>query len=169
MYDCYLCLIIMKITNYSHNDEAEAIRTIHQSLRNGINYIDTAPYYGQGRSEEVIGKALKSVPRNSYYIATKVGRYETGASGFDFSAARTWQSISESLARLQLSHIDIIQIHDIEFAENVDAIINETLPVLEEARKQGKVRFIGVTAYPLSPLKEIITKVPGRFDVALIH
>lgn len=155
------------LSKHSHNDEAEAIRTVHSSLRNGINYIDTAPYYGQGRSEDVIGKALKTIPRNAYYIATKVGRYETGPGGFDFSGARTRRSLTESLARLQLDYVDIIQIHDIEFAENLDVIINETLPALEEAKEQGKVRFIGVTGYPLLPMKDIIVKAPGRFDVAI--
>lgn len=105
------------------------------------------------------------MPRETYYIATKVGRYEIGKDGFDFSATTTRQSIDISLKRLNLDYIDIIQIHDIEFADNVEIIINETLPALEEARKQGKVRFIGVTGYPLEPLKEAILKASSRFDV----
>lgn len=159
---------IMNQFSFSHDDDSAAIRTIHESLRKGINYIDTAPYYGQGRSEDIIGKALENIPRQAYYIATKVGRYESGADGFDFSAARTQQSLEISLNRLQLDYIDVIQIHDIEFAANVDIILNETLPILEKAKKEGKVRFIGVSGYPLEPLKEAITKAPGRFDVKII-
>lgn len=156
-------------SHFRHDNETEAIRTIHESLQNGINYIDTAPYYGQGKSESIIGKALKNVPRGAYYIATKVGRYECGKDGFDFKAATTRQSIDISLKRLQLDYIDIIQIHDIEFADNVDTIINETLPALEEAKKQGKLRFIGVTGYPIEPLKEAILKGSSRFDVIYLQ
>lgn len=133
-----------------------------------MNYIDTAPYYGQGRSEKIIGKALKGIPRKAYIIATKVGRYNMGRTIdeiFDFSAKKTKESIETSLGYLGLDSVDILQIHDIEFADSLDIVVNETLPVVEEAKKQGKTRFIGVTGYPLQPLKEIILKAPGRFDV----
>lgn len=154
------------IFSKSHEDEAEAIRCIHKAIRSGINYIDTAPYYGQGRSEKIIGKALKDIPREAYYIATKVGRYGLKIDEqFDFSAKRTTESIDTSLKYLGLDSVDILQIHDVEFAENLDIVINETLPAVEAARKQGKTKFIGVTGYPLNVLKEAILKAPGRFDV----
>lgn len=57
------------------------------------------------------------------------------------------------------------QIHDVEFAESLDEIVNETLPALEQVVKQGKARYIGVTGYPLAPLKETISRAPGRFQV----
>lgn len=57
------------------------------------------------------------------------------------------------------------QIHDIEFAESLDDVINDTLPAVEEVVKQGKARYIGVTGYPLAPLKEVISRAPGRFQV----
>lgn len=59
---------------YEEFEEEEAVQVVREALKNGINYIDTAPYYGEGRSETVIGKALKGIPRNAYYISTKVGR-----------------------------------------------------------------------------------------------
>ena len=62
--------------------------------------------------------------------------------------------------------MDVVQIHDVEFAENLDIIINETLPALEEARKYGKTRFIGFSGYPLNVLKETLLKAPNRFDVS---
>lgn len=149
-----------------HEDEEEAIQTIQKAIRSGINYIDTAPFYGQGRSEKIIGKALKGVPRESYYIATKVARYGLKIEDqFDFTAKRTTESINKSLEYLGLEYIDIVQIHDVEFADNLGIVINETLPAVEDAKKQGKVRFIGVTGYPLNVLKEAILKAPGRFDV----
>lgn len=153
---------------FRHEDEDEAIRAIHHAIKSGINYIDTAPYYGQGRSEKIIGKALKGIPRQAYYIATKVGRYGLGnyENQFDFSAKRTSASINTSLGYLGLDYVDVVQIHDVEFAENLDTIVNETLPAVEEARKQGKVKFIGFSGYPLNVLKEVVLKAPGRFDVS---
>eukprot|EP00971_Amphidinium_carterae_P096582 1911594-Amphidinium_carterae.1 len=91
-------------------DEEEALRTIDLTLRAGVNYIDTAVWYGQGRSEELLGKALKSVPRHAYYIATKACRYDPDVlKQFDFSADRTLRSVDESLARLGLDYVDVIQ------------------------------------------------------------
>lgn len=109
---------------------------------------------------------MKGIPREAYYIATKIGRYGPGPSGFDFSAKKTKESVDISLSYLGLEYVDIIQIHDVEFAENLDIVVNEALPVLEELRVQGKVKFIGFSGYPLSPLKDTILKAPGRFDVS---
>lgn len=84
---------------------------IHKAIRSGINYIDTAPYYGQGRAEEVLGMALKNLPREAYYIATKVGRYEKDlVSRFDFSAKRTRESVEKSLKLLGIKYVDVIQV-----------------------------------------------------------
>lgn len=156
--------------DYRHDSEEEAIAAFHYAIKCGVNYIDTAPFYGQGRSEKIIGKALKGIPRKAYYIATKVARYNQGDTveqQFDFSAKKTKESIDISLDYLGLPSVDIIQIHDVEFADSLDIVVNETLPAVEEARKQGKTRFIGVTGYPLHTLKETILKAPGRFDVRL--
>lgn len=96
---------------YSDVDEAGAIRTIQQAIRSGINYIDTAPFYGQGKSERIIGEALKGVPREAYYIATKVGRYELDiAKQIDFSAKKTRESVTKSLELLGLPYVDVIQV-----------------------------------------------------------
>ncbi|KAH8417388.1 hypothetical protein KR222_010157 [Zaprionus bogoriensis] len=155
--------------NYGFELE-EGIKTVHAALRAGINYIDTAPWYGQGRSEEVLGKALKDVPREAYYIATKVARYELNYEEmFDFSAKKTRESVEKSLKLLGLDYVDVIQIHDIEFAPNLDVVLNETLPTLETLVKEGKARYIGVSAYPISILKECTTRAAGRFDTVLIY
>lgn len=142
---------------------------MHDALKAGINYIDTAPWYGQGRSEEVLGKALRDVPREAYYIATKVARYELDYEHmFDFSAQKTRESVEKSLQLLGLDYVDVIQIHDIEFAENLEIVLNETLPTLEQLVKEGKAKFIGLSAYPISVLKECISRAEGRFDVSSI-
>lgn len=92
-------------------EEKDAIETIRQALRSGLNYIDTAPYYGQGRSEKVIGKALEGVPREAYYIATKVARYEVPPKKqFDFSYEKTLESVDVSLKYLGLDYVDLIQV-----------------------------------------------------------
>lgn len=153
---------------FRNDDEEEAIRSFHHAIKSGVNYIDTAPFYGQGRSEKIIGKALKGIPRGAYYIATKVARYNLGETvdeQFDFSAEKTKESIDQSLSYLGLPSVDLIQIHDIEFADSLEIVVNVTLPAVEEARKQGKTRFIGFSGYPLQPLKELLLKAPGRFDV----
>src|SRR6185295_15632452 len=94
-------------------DEPESIKTVHIALDLGLNFIDVSPYYGLTRAETVLGKALKGIPRDRYYLATKVGRY--GPAEFDFSAGRVIASVDESLTRLGVDYLDLIQCHDIEF------------------------------------------------------
>ncbi|XP_053681308.1 uncharacterized protein LOC128732163 [Anopheles nili] len=155
---------------YGALDEASALEAVNGAIRRGINYIDTAPFYGQGHSEKVLGKALKTIPRRAYYLATKVGRYEQKYERmFDYTAAKTRESVERSLQLLGVDILDVVQIHDVEFAPNLDIIVQETLPTLEALRHEGKLRFIGVSAYPLGVLKEIITKAPGRFDSVLCY
>ncbi|MBZ5495660.1 MAG: aldo/keto reductase [Acidobacteriia bacterium] len=127
-------------------DEVEGIRTVHSAIDLGINFIDVSPYYGLTKAEFVLGKALKSVPRDRYYLATKVGRY--GADHFDFSARRVTASVDESLVRLNVDYVDVIQCHDIEFG-SLDQVVDETLPALRKLQQQGKVRFVGITGLPL--------------------
>ncbi|XP_067006585.1 uncharacterized protein [Anabrus simplex] len=143
--------------HYGSYSEEEAIAAVRQAIKQGVNYIDTAPWYGQGRSEEVLGKALQGVPRQAYYIGTKVARYDIEVSKmFDFSAEKTKWSIDHSLKLLGLDYVDVIQVHDIEFAPSLDMVLNETLPELEKAVQDGKARFIGVTGYPVSELKKAV-------------
>lgn len=143
--------------HYGDYDEDEAIEAIRQAIKQGINYIDTAPWYGQTRSERVIGKALKGIPRQAYYIATKVGRYELDVKNmFDFTAEKTRKSFQNSLKLLGLDYVDIIQVHDIEFAPTLNMVITQTLPELSKQVAEKKARYIGITGYPLSVLKECI-------------
>ncbi|XP_065163007.1 uncharacterized protein [Atheta coriaria] len=143
--------------------------TVLQGLKSGINYIDTGPWYGQGVSETILGKCLDGIPREAYYVATKIGRYEKDPRKmFDFSPEKTRESLETSLKKLNVDYIDVIQMHDIEFAPSIDYLINETLPVLLEAKKAGKVKLIGVTGYPVSTLAEFVRKCP-EIDMILSY
>ena len=135
-------------------DESVAIRTVHTALESGINFIDVSPFYGYTKAETVLGKALKGIPRDRYFLATKVGRY--GDAEFDFSAKRSAASVDESLERLGIDYIDIIQSHDNEYGD-LNQVINETIPALRQIQKQGKARFVGVTGYPLKIFRTILS------------
>ena len=94
------------------------------SIKSGINYIDTAPFYGQGVSETRLGIALQNIPRSAYYIATKVGRYGAKAEKmFDFSVNTVTTKFEESLKNLHLDYVDVLQLHDVEFCMNLQQIV----------------------------------------------
>ncbi|GLJ30507.1 hypothetical protein SUGI_0603900 [Cryptomeria japonica] len=148
--------------------EEDAIASVNEAVRLGINFFDTSPYYGSTLSEQVLGKALKTltIPRDRYVVSTKCGRYKEG---FDFSAQRVTQSIDESLARLNLDYVDILQCHDIEFG-SLDQIVNETIPALQKIKETGKIRYIGITGLPLNIFPYVLDRVPpGSVDVILSY
>lgn len=146
----------------------DAIASVRLAFSLGINFFDTSPYYGGTLSEKVLGRALQAleVPRSEYIVSTKCGRY---AEGFDFSAERVTKSIDESLARLNLDYVDILQCHDIEFG-SLDQIVNETIPALQKLKEAGKIRFIGITGLPLESFAYVLDRVPpGTVDVILSY
>src|ERR1700712_3300285 len=96
-------------------DLNEAIKSVRVALELGMNFIDTSPYYGRGMSEVLLGVALQDVPRHSYLLGTKLGRYSP--TRFDFSAARVIESVEVSLERMKTDHLDIILCHDIEYID----------------------------------------------------
>ena len=129
--------------------EEEGIRAVHTAVDNGINFIDVSPYYGHMKAETVLGKALKEIPRDKYYLSTKVGRYgKDGVNIWDYSAKRTLESVYESMERLNVDYIDLINVHDIEFQSRMEGglqkIVDETLPVLVQLKKEGVVRHVGI-------------------------
>lgn len=130
----------------------EALKSVHVALDCGLNFIDTSPFYGRGMSEVLLGVALRGVPRESYTLCTKLGRYDL--QHFDFSAKRVAESVDVSLHRLGTDHLDIILCHDIEFVE-MQQIVDETIPALRKIQQQGKVRYIGFSGYPQKIFKSI--------------
>jgi aryl-alcohol dehydrogenase-like predicted oxidoreductase len=123
----------------------EALNSVRVALDCGLNFIDTSPFYGRGMSEVLLGVALRDVPRESYTLCTKLGRYDL--QHFDFSAKRVAESVDVSLHRLGTDHLDIVLCHDIEFVE-MQPIVEETLPALRKLQQSGKVRFLGFSGYP---------------------
>ena len=142
----------------------EALKSVRVALDCGLNFIDTSPFYGRGMSEVLLGVALKGVPRDSYTLCTKLGRYDL--QHFDFSAKRVAESVDVSLHRLGTDHIDIMLCHDIEFVE-MQQIVDETIPALRKIQQQGKVRFIGVSGYPMKIFRFILEQTD--VDVALSY
>ena len=151
---------------FGEYDEAEGIATVHAVLDSGINYIDVAPYYGVLKAEIVLGKALKTIPREKFILSTKVGRYDSAS--FDFSAERVTRSVDESLQRLNIDYIDLILCHDIEFVD-IDQIINETLPALQKVKDTGKVRAIGFSGLPLKIYPRVIDHLPVDAIISYCH
>lgn len=162
----------MKISNLSfgasslgsvfhETKEAESIKAVETAIEGGINFIDVSPYYGHYKAETVLGKALKIIPRDKYYLSTKVGRYgKDGKNTWDYSGKRATESVYESMDRLNIDYIDLINVHDIEFQAalpgGLQKVCEETLPALVELKKKGVVGHVGITDLQLKNLKWVI-------------
>ena len=141
--------------------EEEGIEAVFTALDGGINFIDVSPYYGHLKAEMVLGKALRQVKRDRYVLSTKVGRYgQDGVNTWDYSAERVTRSVYESMERLGVDYIDIINVHDVEFQGDLPGglqkIVDETLPALVELRKKGVVGHVGITDLQPENLKWVV-------------
>lgn len=150
---------------YGTLDEGEGTRAVHHAIECGINFIDVAPYYGRTLAEERLGRALEG-RREQVVLATKCCRYDLR--GFDFSAARVHADIDACLTRLRTDHVDLFQVHDVEFGEH-SRIIEETLPALREVQESGKARFIGITGLPLRMLRDLAAEFPVDAVLSYCH
>lgn len=145
---------------FHETKESEAVEAVCTAVEGGMNFIDVSPYYGFYKAETVLGKALLEVPRDRYYLSTKVGRYgRDGVKSWDYSARRAQESVYESMERLHVDRIDLINVHDIEFAD-LHQVVGETLPALVELREQGIVGHVGITDLQLENLHWVIEHVP---------
>lgn len=145
---------------FTPEGRAQAVRTVHAALDAGINYIDTAPSYGKGNSESIIGEATRG-RRDSFALATKVG--------YGGKAADVTASVEESLKRLQTDVVDVVQFHGGFYRDaDVKRILNEgLLDALEALREAGKVRFLGLTTE--EPWTALPLMATGRFDVVQLR
>lgn len=154
-------------------DEGDAIAAVHAALDAGINYFDVAPAYGGTRAEAVLGRALRGVPRNGYYLSTKVGKYTNpgryGDDVFDYSRARIRSSIEESAERLGTGYFDIVHLHDIEYGGPmfIEWALTEGLDALLELKKEGRVGAVSFGVYPMDLWRRILANYP--VDAALVH
>jgi aryl-alcohol dehydrogenase-like predicted oxidoreductase len=136
---------------WGETDHDESIRIIHRALDAGINFVDTADVYSRGESEEIVGKALAGGRRDKVVLATKV-HGKMGDDPNEFGNSRRWirTEVENSLRRLGTDWIDLYQIHRPE--EDTD--IDDTLGVLTDLVREGKVRYIGSSTFPASQIVE---------------
>ena len=132
---------------------SHGVSVVERALELGVNYFDTAPLYGQGRSEEVLGTALQGVSE-PYYLATKVGYYPEP---FDYTCDAVWRGLDASLKRLRRDHVHLLQIHEAEKA-GWEGIMGagRTLETLIEIREQGITDFIGLTGSDLGLMSRVL-------------
>ena len=157
---------------FHETKEQESIRAVETAIEGGINFIDVSPYYGYYKAETVLGKALKRIPRDKYFLSTKVGRYgKDGVNSWDYSAKRATESVYESMERLNVDFIDLINVHDIEFQASMPGglqkVVDETLPALVELKKKGVVGYIGITDLQLENLKWVVEHSEGMVESIL--
>lgn len=140
------------------SDEKESIRTIHVALDKGINLIDTAPIYGYGRSEEIVGEAVRQYGRrDSILLATKVGiDWTSGRIERNSTRQRILKEFEDSLRRLQTDYIDVYQVH----WPDPEVPFEETASTLRELYEQGKIRAIGVSNFSPEQVRQFETAAP---------
>ena len=151
---------------FRETNEKESFEAVEAAIEGGINFIDVSPYYGHYKAETVLGKALRNIPRDKYYLSTKVGRYgKDGVNTWDYSAKRVTDSVYESMERLGIDHIDLINVHDIEFQAarpgGLQLVVDETLPALFELKAKGVVSHVGITDLQLQNLKWVVERCEG--------
>jgi aryl-alcohol dehydrogenase-like predicted oxidoreductase len=149
-------------TMWGGSEEQESVRTIHAALDRGINLIDTAPVYGFGRSEEIVGKALaQNGRREKVILATKVGiEWRNGSLVRNTSRERILREVEDSLRRLQTSYIDIYQVH----WPDPLVPIEETAETMSRLFQEGKIRAVGVSNYSPQQMDRFRAVAPLHTD-----
>ena len=171
----HLCFGASSLGSVFHaTKEAESIEAVETAIEGGINFIDVSPYYGHYKAETVLGLALKRIPRDKYFLSTKVGRYgKDGVNTWDYSGKRATESVYESMERLNVDYIDLINVHDIEFQAAMEGglqkVVDETLPALVELKKKGVVGHVGITDLQLENLKWVAERVPVESILNFCH
>lgn len=154
-------------------DETQAIAAVHAALDLGINYFDVAPAYGGTRSETVLGKALRGIARDRYFLSTKVGKYTNpgkyGDDVLDYSEKRIRESLKESAARLGTDYFDIIHLHDFEYQGRVhmEWALDEGFATLHALKKEGAIGAVSAGIYPMDLWHRVFRDY--EIDAALVH
>ncbi|WIV21476.1 aldo/keto reductase [Paenibacillus polygoni] len=151
---------------FRQTDDNESIYTVHAAIDAGINYIDVSPYYGHTKAESVLGRALQQIPRDTFLLSSKAGRY--GENCFDFTAERILTSVEESLERLHTNYLDVLFLHDIEFVP-AQIILTEAVPALYKLKNQGKIRYCGISGLPLKLFNTILPQIEVDTILSYCH
>jgi len=148
---------------------ADQERAVGRALESGINYFDTAPSYGNGASEENLGRVLKSL-KPEIFLSTKFTVLPEHRKNLAEGIAR---SLEQSLSRLGRDHVDLLQLHNRIASSGSDrpvdaaTVLQQVVPALEDLRRQGKIRFFGITALGDTPALHQVVDA-GVFDTAQI-
>lgn len=137
-------------------EEVRAAAIIHEALEQGINFLDTADLYDEGRNEEIIGKAVRG-RRAEVILATKVGnRRIPGREGWVWDASKAYirSAVKESLRRLQTDYIDLYQLHGGTLEDNID----ETIETFEELKQEGVIRYYGISSIRPNVIREYVQR-----------
>lgn len=143
--------------------DTEVHTTVRRALDAGVNFFESSPFYGGGLAEERLGRALRG-RRDEVFIGTKAGRY--GFTEFNFSPRRIRESLERSLRLLGTDHVDVFQLHDIEFVE-LEGVFTDTYAEMVKLQDEGKCRYIGMTANPLKTLLRAVRETD--IDVILSY
>src|SRR5689334_23126555 len=149
-------------------DEGDSIRTIHTALDLGVNWIDTAPFYGWGRAEEVVGRALRG--RDDVLVFTKCGTLPDAERGdrMDLSPEAIRADVEASLRRLQRDHVDLLQLHDVDRSTPIEDSWGEVQRLIAE----GKVRHGGISNHPAADVEQALEVGPVgalQYQYSLLH
>lgn len=141
---------------------SHGVKMVDRALELGVNYFDTAPLYGKGRSEEVLGVALEGVTE-PHYLATKVGYYPEP---FDYTRDTIWRGFEASLKRLRRDRVDLLQVHEAEQA-GWEGLFGKgrTLDTLMEMREQGLTEHIGLTGSDLELMARALRETDAFVSV----
>jgi aryl-alcohol dehydrogenase-like predicted oxidoreductase len=154
-------------------DENEGIQTVHRVIDSGINYIDVAPAYGGTVAETVLGKGLKGINRNKYYLSTKAGKYTNpdcyGDDTFDYTEKTIREGLEQSMKRLGVDYIDIVHLHDFDYCKGAvaDKAFETGFPTLLKLKEEGLIGSVGAGIYDMELWKRVIKEAP--VDAILLH
>jgi aryl-alcohol dehydrogenase-like predicted oxidoreductase len=149
-------------------DEAESIRTIHTALDLGVNWIDTAPFYGWGRAEEIVGRALRG--RDDVLVFTKCGTLPDAERGdrMDLSPGTIRADVEASLRRLERGRVDLLQLHDVDHSTPIE----ESWAEVQRLIAEGKVRHGGISNHPAADVERALAVGPVaalQYQYSLLH
>ena len=150
-------------------DESESVRTVHAALDLGVNWIDTAPFYGWGRAEEIVGRALRDRD-DEVLVFTKCGTFPAAERGdrMDLRPEAIRADVEASLRRLRVERLDLLQLHDVDRNTPIEDSWGEVQRLIEE----GKVRYGGISNHPLADVERALEIAPVgalQYQYSLLH